>query len=126
MKLNDKIDINYNGIGPKPDKIMDLSQPNLTKEIKNLKNRKKKYLKWRNTKLARKRIYTMNDIIKLRKQDFDKKAKGPKNVNEMDSIGKESLKLTNLFRKSQGLSELKWHQSLSDIGKIHRFVISFC
>ena len=39
------VDPNYNGIGPLPDKIMDLNQPNLQSELKKIaKNKHKKYV----------------------------------------------------------------------------------
>jgi len=79
----------------------------------------KKNQKWRNTKLARKRVYTMNDVQQLRREEFDMKAAGPKQANELDNIGKEALKYTNEFRAQNGLPPLKWHQALCDIGKIH-------
>eukprot|EP01083_Nonionella_stella_P241629 843634_1 len=61
----------------------------------------------------------MKDIEELRKDEFNRKAKGPKKSDELDMIGKEALRLTNIFRKQNGLCELKWHQPLCDIGKIH-------
>eukprot|EP00483_Globobulimina_turgida_P001941 UN01943 len=108
---------NKNMIGPIADGIMDLNAPNLRNELKKIA--KKKHKKWLNSRKARKRIFTMRDIEELRKEDFDRKARGPKDSNEMDEIGKKALELTNEFRKANGLSALKWHQSLCDIGKIH-------
>merc|ERR1712176_573105 len=108
---------NDNVIGPIPDGIMDLNAPNLGNELKKIA--KKKHIKWINSRKARKRIFTMRDIEQLRKQEFDRKAKGPKTSDEMDQIGKEALKLTNEFRKQNGLEPCKWHQSLCDIGKVH-------
>lgn len=65
-------------------------------------------------------MYTIDDIANLQKDDFNRKVRGPvNNKDEMDLIGKKALELTNKFRKENGLSELKWHQSLCDIGKVH-------
>ena len=61
----------------------------------------------------------MRDIEQLRKEEFDRKAAGPKTSDELDEIGKKALKLTNDFRKQNGLPPCKWHQSLCDIGKVH-------
>ena len=103
--------------GPIADKIMDLNAPNLRNELKQIG--KRKHRKWINSRKSRKRIFTMQDIEALRKQEFERKAKGPPTKDAMDRIGKEALELTNVFRKEQGLPPLKWHQALCDIGKVH-------
>ena len=108
---------NKNIIGPIADGIMDLNAPNLRNELRQIGQ--KKHKKWLNSRKARKRIFTLRDIEQLRKEEFDQKAKGPKTNNELDEIGKQALKLTNEFRKSNNLPPCKWHQSLCDIGKVH-------
>lgn len=108
---------NYNGIGPQKGKEIDLSKPNLQHELQQI--RKEKDSKWRNAKLAQKRVYTVNDIENLRKEEFDMNAAGPKQANELDNIGKEALKYTNEFRAKYGLPPLKWHQALCNIAKVH-------
>eukprot|EP01083_Nonionella_stella_P188024 692204_1 len=108
---------NSNTIGPIADGIMDLNAPNLRNELMQIA--KKKHRKWINSRKARQRVFTMKDIERLRKEEFDRKAKGPKVSNALDVIGKEALKWTNEFRKQHGLSELKWHQDLCNIGRVH-------
>merc|ERR1711933_349455 len=62
---------------------------------------------------------TLRDIEQLRKNEFDRNAKGPKVSSDMDQIGKTALLLTNEFRKQNGLAPCTWHQSLCDIGRVH-------
>eukprot|EP00484_Ammonia_sp_Unknown_P027153 CAMPEP_0197047308 /NCGR_PEP_ID=MMETSP1384-20130603/22829_1 /TAXON_ID=29189 /ORGANISM="Ammonia sp." /LENGTH=567 /DNA_ID=CAMNT_0042479213 /DNA_START=72 /DNA_END=1775 /DNA_ORIENTATION=- len=115
-----KVEQHGNGsemIGPIADKIMDLNAPNLRNEL--LQIGQKKHKKWLNSRQARKRIFTMSDLEQLSKEEFDRKARGPKTTSELDEIGKEALRLSNEFRKSQGLPPCQWHQALCDIGKVH-------
>eukprot|EP01083_Nonionella_stella_P261842 891004_1 len=70
-------------------------------------------------KIRRSKHFNMQDIIRLRKIDFEKEAAGPKVKCIMDSIGVKCLELTNKFRAENGLMALKWHQALCEIGKTH-------
>lgn len=68
----------------------------------------------------------MDDIAKLRKNNENNYAAkwgsvGGKssNVEKLNEIGKEALKLSNEFRKKHRKRELMWHEDLARIGFGH-------
>eukprot|EP01083_Nonionella_stella_P184551 670429_1 len=69
--------------------------------------------------MRRSKHFNMNDIRRMRKEDFDREAAGPKVKSMMDTIGVNCLELTNEFRVKMGLQPLKWHQALCEIAKTH-------
>jgi len=111
------VDESYSGPAPVKGRGFDPSKPSLQKQIREI--RKQKHRKYRNTRLARKRVFTMEDLRQLEKSDRAYKAKGPTQQGEMDNLGKEMLKYTNEFRAKHNLPPLKWSQPLAEIGKKH-------
>mmetsp|Transcript_30658 Transcript_30658/g.51885 ORF Transcript_30658/g.51885 Transcript_30658/m.51885 type:complete len:602 (+) Transcript_30658:47-1852(+) len=80
--------------------------------------RASKNRQWRNTKMGRKRVYTVSDLEKMA-AERQKAVSNFGNKHELDKIGKEALKLTNEFRAKHGKPPLDWHQALCDIGRVH-------
>lgn len=64
---------------------------------------------------------TINDLpeIEKRKQEALAIFGTGKLSPEMIGIGKEALRLSNLFRKDHHKPELVWNQSLAEIGQVH-------
>eukprot|EP01083_Nonionella_stella_P075003 203645_1 len=78
--------------------------------------RAEKHQKWRNTRLARQRVFTMADIQKMREERENTAFAPHGSDNEM---GKEALKYTNEFRAKHNLPPLTWSQPLANIGRVH-------
>ena len=78
---------------------------------------------WRTTAAGRKRTFTLDDIARMRKEELDSKARimGGMSTNEQYAvIGKEAVRLTNEFRRAQGLhSEVEWNDRVAEIGWKH-------
>lgn len=111
------VDESYSGPAPVKGRGFNPSKPSLLKQIREI--RSQKHRKYRNTRLARKRVFTMEDLRQMGQSDRAYKAKGPSKKGEMDNLGKEMLKYTNEFRAQQNLPPLKWSQPLAEIGKKH-------
>jgi len=107
----------YEGPGPRKGRDFDPSKPSLQKQLKEI--RSKKHRKYRNTRMGRKRMFTMDDISNMQQRDKEATIRGQNKSGEMDQLGKEMLKYTNEFREKHGLPALKWSQPLADIGKKH-------
>ena len=78
---------------------------------------------WRTTAAGRKRTFTLDDIARMRKEELDSKARmlgGMKTDEEYAIIGKEAVRLTNEFRRQQGLhTEVEWNDRMAEIGWKH-------
>ena len=78
---------------------------------------------WSTTAAGRKRTFTLDDIARMRKEELDSKARmlGGMKTDEMyDVIGKEATRLTNEFRREQGLyTEVVWNDRVAEIGWKH-------
>ena len=78
---------------------------------------------WRTTAAGRKRILTLEDIARMRKEELESKARmvgGMNTDEEYAIIGKEAVRLTNEFRRQQGLyTEVEWSDRVAEIGWKH-------
>ena len=104
--------------------------------------RRDKHRRWNTTTTGRKRHFTVAELeandLKTRSQFVGGTPSapasggasgGPKFRTLSDfgvgtpadclAMGKEMLRLTNIFRASKGKPALQWHQSLHDIGLVH-------
>uniref|UniRef100_A0A7S4DV39 SCP domain-containing protein n=1 Tax=Lotharella globosa TaxID=91324 RepID=A0A7S4DV39_9EUKA len=88
----------------------------LQTQIDQVRQNKNKH--WRNTRLGRKRVFTVSDLEKMA-EERQKAVSNFGNKHELDKIGKEALKYTNEFRAKHGKPPLEWHQALCDIGRVH-------
>ena len=78
---------------------------------------------WTTTAAGRKRILTVDDIQKMRREELDSKARmlgGMRTDPDYDIIGREANRLTNEFRQQQGLRiECVWDDRVAEIGWKH-------
>ena len=78
---------------------------------------------WRTTAAGRKRVLTLDDVAAMRKEELESKARmlGGMSTDELyNVIGKEATRLTNDFRREQGLrTEVVWSDKDAEIGWKH-------
>ena len=78
---------------------------------------------WRTTAVGRKRTFTLDDIARMRKEELDSKARmlgGMSTDEQYVVIGKEAVRLTNEFRRREGLhTEVEWSDRDAEIGWKH-------
>ena len=83
-----KVNPNYSGRGPRAGRVS--GKKNFKQDLKDL--RKSKQRKWSNQRGKRKRVFTMQDIEELAKQDKDYATKGLERNDRLNNIGKEALR----------------------------------
>ena len=84
--------------------------------------RKEKKEKWQNTTQGRRRVITVDDLDRMRLEEVEQRARLGLGMSdeELIEIGKEATRLTNEFRKEQGVyGEVLWHAELAEIGWKH-------
>ena len=78
---------------------------------------------WRTTAAGRKRTFTLDDLARMRKEELESKARmtgGMSTDDEYNVIGQEAVRLTNEFRRQQGLhTEVVWSDRMAEIGWKH-------
>ena len=78
---------------------------------------------WRTTAAGRKRTFTLDDIARMRKEELESKARmigGMNTDSDYAIIGQEATRLTNEFRRQQGLTtEVVWSDRVAEIGWKH-------
>eukprot|EP01116_Phalansterium_solitarium_P011921 TRINITY_DN27793_c0_g1_i1.p1 TRINITY_DN27793_c0_g1~~TRINITY_DN27793_c0_g1_i1.p1 ORF type:complete len:428 (+),score=63.04 TRINITY_DN27793_c0_g1_i1:212-1495(+) len=93
---------------------------------------------WRNTRFGRQRVWTLDDINRLRLDELDANAAYKADAspaaharsggafqslsnmfNDPERVGKDALRFTNEFRARHHLPPLEWHPTLFEIGAKH-------
>ena len=84
--------------------------------------RRDKKGEWLNTPTGRRRVITLDDLEAMRQEEVEQRARLGLGMSdaELVAIGKEATRLTNDFRRQQGVTpDVVWNPAMAEIGWKH-------